>query len=294
MKNYFSIYSLTLLVLSCQQDLGKLKPFFSLPNNLKEVSGVVYLPETDLLWTLEDSGNDNKIYSLNSDGAIVNEITIANTANVDWEDIAKDKQGNLYIGDFGNNHNDRKNLCIYKINKKMLNAKEATPDYKVTFYYPEQKDFPPKKKELFYDVEGFFELNNYFYLFTKDRSKDFKGMTSLYKIPNKAGHHKAELLGSIKLGKNYDDAAITSATISPDNSKVILLSHSKIWIFKDFKSDNFLSGDLKMGDLKHYSQKESIAFKDANTIFIADEKVKKTGGNVYKLNLDKIKLETKP
>jgi hypothetical protein len=36
--------------------------------------------------------------------------------NIDWEDT-KDKNGNLYVGDFGNNDNERKDLCIYKIDK---------------------------------------------------------------------------------------------------------------------------------------------------------------------------------
>jgi sugar lactone lactonase YvrE len=43
--------------------------------------------------------------------------------NIDWEDITKDKDGNLYVGDFGNNDNERKDLCIYKIDKKSLTTK---------------------------------------------------------------------------------------------------------------------------------------------------------------------------
>jgi hypothetical protein len=31
----------------------------------------------------------------------------------------KDKDGNLYVGDFGNNDNERKDLCIYKIDKNL-------------------------------------------------------------------------------------------------------------------------------------------------------------------------------
>jgi hypothetical protein len=78
--------------------------------------------------------------------------------------ITKDKDGNLYVGDFGNNDNERKDLCIYKIDKKSF--KNAIPAYKVSFAYPEQKIFL-KKTEMFYDVEGFFEFKNNFYLFTK-------------------------------------------------------------------------------------------------------------------------------
>ena len=74
-----------------------------------------------MIWTLEDSGNANEIYGLNfENGAIEKTLTIENTENIDWEDITKDKEGNLYIGDFGNNDNERKDLCIYKMDKKSV------------------------------------------------------------------------------------------------------------------------------------------------------------------------------
>ena len=61
-------------------------------------------------------------------------------------------------------------------------ATYAQGEYKISFSYPEQKEFPPKKKEMFYDVESFFEHNGYFYLFTKNRSKGFDGTAFIYKI----------------------------------------------------------------------------------------------------------------
>ena len=81
-------------------------------------------------------------------------------------DITKDKKGNIYIGDFGNNANERKDLCIYKVAKNELSKENAVSEYKIFFSYPEQTEFPPKKKEMFYDVEGFFEYKNHFYLFS--------------------------------------------------------------------------------------------------------------------------------
>lgn len=294
MKNYISIISASFLLLSCQQNSGVLTSLYLLPKNLKEVSGISYFPKSDLLWVVEDSGNDNKIYGLDSEGAIKNSITIANTLNIDWEDITKDKEGNLYIGDFGNNDNTRKDLCIYKIDKGALKSNTAVPAYKISFAYPEQKDYPPKKKELSYDVEGFFEFNNHFYLFTKNRSKGFDGTTSMYKVPNKAGFHQAALMGEFKACKDFENCAITSAAISPDDSKVILLTHSKIWLFENYSADDFLSGTVRELDLEHNSQKEGVCFKDNNTVLIADEKTKKKGGAVYGVNIDKLRLKSKP
>lgn len=291
MKNYILV-AFTILFCSCKQDSAPLDVLFAMPKKLKEVSGIVYEEKSEMFWTLEDSGNSNKIYGLNAkNGTVEKTITIQNTSNIDWEDITKDKQGNLYIGDFGNNNNDRKDLCIYKIDKKDLDQGNVDPTYKVLFSYPEQTAFPPEKTKLFYDVEGFFEFKNNFYLFTKNRSVGFDGSAMLYKIPNTAGSHQAILMGKFNTCDHFDHCAITSAAISPDESKVVLLSHDKIWLFENFKADDFLKGTQIQLHLNHFSQKEAICFKDDSTLIIADEKTKKIGGKVYEVNFNKTKIQ---
>ncbi|MFV8465002.1 hypothetical protein [Flavobacterium sp. LB1P62] len=291
-KNYISVL-FSFVFLSCQQDSNSLVTLYSLPNKLKEVSGITYSSETNLLWTLEDSGNANAIYGLNfQNGEIEKTIRIENTENIDWEDITKDDNGNLYIGDFGNNDNERKDLCIYKIDKKTLNSESVVPAYKVSFAYPEQKDFPPKKSVMFYDVEGFFEFKNNFYLFTKNRSKGFDGIAFLYKIPNTPGFHQAVLMGQFITCDDYNHCAITSATISPDESKVAILTHDKILLFENFKDDNFLNGTKTILNLNHFSQKEAVCFNDNDYLFIADERTKSIGGNVYNVSIKKLKSKS--
>lgn len=285
MKKFF-LLGISVALLACQQQSNNdLKELYSLPKKLKEVSGITYLPKNNLIYTLEDSGNKNAIYALNSDGKLAKTITITNATNVDWEDITKDKNDNIYIGDFGNNDNERQDLCIYKVAKNELNKDMAVAEYKVSFSYPEQTEFPPKKKELFYDVEGFFEHENYFYLFTKNRSKNFDGTVFIYKILNAPGTQKATKIGEFKTCDNYNHCVLTSATISPDGKKVVLLSHDKIVLFKDFKGDLFHKGTQTEIKLNHFSQKEAIVFKDNSTLLIADEKTNKVGGNIYEFKL---------
>ncbi|MBK0369213.1 SdiA-regulated domain-containing protein [Flavobacterium agrisoli] len=284
MKNILYLLA-ALVLLSCQKDSSELKTKFSLPKKLKEVSGITYDAQNKLLWTLEDSGNANAIYALTSEGKMLQKLPVENAKNVDWEDITQDQNGNIYIGDFGNNDNTRTDLCIYKIDKNELNKEKATSVYKISFSYADQTEFPPKKTKMVYDVEGFFEFQNYFYLFTKNRSKNFDGTSLVYKITNKAGHQKAKLMGSFKTCSNYNHCAITSAAISPNQKKVALLCHDKIILFQDFIQDSFLDGNRKDIDLKHFSQKEAIVFKDNQTVLIADEKTNKIGGKVYEFSL---------
>jgi len=285
MKKLFLV-AVSIALLACQEQSNtKFKKLYPLPKKLKEVSGITYFPETNMIYTLEDSGNKNAIYAINSEGKLVKTITISNATNVDWEDITKDKVGNIYIGDFGNNDNERKDLCIYKVAKNQLNKDLAVAEYKISFSYPEQTEFPPKKKELFYDVEGFFEQGGYFYLFTKNRSKGFDGTSFIYKIKNAKGTQKAVRIGTFKTCDNYNHCVLTSATISPDGKKVVLLSHDKIVVFKDFKGDLFHKGKQTEVSLNHFTQKEAVVFKDNSTLLIADEKTNKVGGKVYEFYL---------
>lgn len=285
MKKPF-LLSFSLVLLACQQQSNSdFQELFSLPKKLKEVSGITYFPDNNLIYSLEDSGNANKIYALNAEGKLDKTITITNATNVDWEDITKDKAGNIYIGDFGNNDNERRDLCIYKVAKNELNKENAVSEYKISFSYPEQTEFPPKKKELFYDVEGFFEYQNYFYLFTKNRSKDFDGTAFIYKILNAPGFQKATKIGELKTCDNYNHCVLTSATISPDGKKVALLSHDKIILLQNFKEDLFHTGSQTEIHLDHFSQKEAIVFKDNTTLLITDEKTNKIGGKVYEWRL---------
>lgn len=250
---------------ACQQSKQNhqniISEVFSLPKELKEVSGMTYNAKKDILYTIEDSGNENIIYGLNAKGNIAEEITIEGVENIDWEDITSDENGNIYIGDFGNNANERKDLAIYKVPAHDIENKKTTAVEKISFYYPEQTDFPPKKTKRLYDVEAFLFYKNSFYLFTKNRSKGFDGTTLLYKVPNIAGKHAATLIGSYKTGEDYNNGAITAATMSPDETKIVILSHSKIWLFENFHNDTFLNGTITKIDLQHNSQKKPLLSK---------------------------------
>ncbi len=161
---------LLIFFLSCNEKdkTNNLEPLVQFPKKLKEISGIAF--KSNLLYTIEDSGNKNHVTVINLKGEITKVITINNVNNKDWEDLSFDTSGNLYIGDSGNNDNIRKDLVIYKIDSSNLQKEKANVSYKVFFDFPEQTDFPPKKKKLTYDVEAFFEFQNYFYLFTKNRS----------------------------------------------------------------------------------------------------------------------------
>lgn len=281
MKKLF--YFLIPLFLFACNDFGKLKLSSDLPKSLEEVSGTETTAGSELIWMLNDGGNKPKLYAVSKKGKIKKEVLVK-AKNHDWEDLTSDSEGNIYIGDFGNNLSRRKNLVILKVTKNELKKKKANVE-KIKFEYENQNDFPPKKKQLFYDAEAFLYFKNSLYIFTKSRVKNNFGMTSLYKIPAKEGKYKAKLISEFNNCKELE-CWITSADISPDNSKVVLLSQKNVLVFSDFKGDDFFSGKLKVIPLKHTSQKEGVCFKNNNTLYITDEKAHGAGGNLYELKIN--------
>jgi hypothetical protein len=261
----------------------KLTELFDFPKKLDEVSGLIY--HHDLIWVIQDRGNKNEVFAFNEKGQIKYQFPIKNAQNVDWEAITKDEKGYLYIGDFGNNDNNRKDLAIYKLDPLNQNV----PAEKITFFYPEQKDFPAKKTQKLYDCEAFFLYENAFYLFTKNRSKNFDGTTLVYKIPNQKGHHPAEFLGSFKTCNSYRQCVITDVAMSPNGKTIAILGHDRIWLIENFKKDTFLSQSIAEYPLHHFSQKEGICFKDDEILYLSDERSKGIGGKLYEISITELK-----
>lgn len=288
MKNFAFLF--VPLFVACSQNSTHLNAIADLPKSIKESSACEVIGDT--IWTLEDKGNDAVLYALNSKGELLHRLNISDAKNNDWEDLTSDSQGNLYIGDFGNNDNDRKNLAIYKISANQLKSDSAVVSLITEFSYPEQTEFPPKKSKLFFDCEAFFEHNGYFYLFTKNRSAKFDGTTTLYKVPVKAGIQKAVKISDYQTCDKFKSCAITSADISPDGKKVVLLTNNKAFILSDFSSDDFFSGKKEMISLDYDSQKEGIGFKNNEIIYITDEAEKSGNSKLFELNLSKSKSDT--
>jgi hypothetical protein len=256
----------------------------NLSKSLEEVSGTEVVSNSKLIWMLNDRGNKSKIYGVSKKGKIVKVIKV-NAKNNDWEDLTSDEKGNLYIGDFGNNESRRKNLAILKVNAKDLLSSKKVEVEKIRFYYPNQTNFPPKRKQLFFDAESFFYHKNSFYIFTKSRVKSKFGKTALYKIPATKGNHKAEFISDFNSCDEMN-CWITSADISNDGKKVALLSPSSVLIFSDYNKDDFLSGKLTKIPFNYNSQKEGVAFKNNNTLLITDEKSHGVGGGFYELKIN--------
>lgn len=268
-----------------------LKETGKLPNHINEASGLA-ITSPGKLWTHNDDGIP-VLFCMDSAGNLINSIHL-NSINKGWEDLALDKYNNLYIGAFGNNTNDRKDLRILKItNPELMKIQMVAPEI-INFTYEDQFSFPPRPTSKNFDADALIALDSSLYIFTKNRTIPFSGFTKIYRLPNQSGDYKAMLIDSLYLGGSaMMDFWVTGADISPDGSILALLGHSSIWLISGFKRDKFSTGSLTKLELGHYSHKAGISFLSNNELYIVDEKeFGILGGKIYYLDLSEIVKKT--
>ncbi|WP_297706448.1 hypothetical protein [uncultured Eudoraea sp.] len=269
----------TSLLFSCS-NYGQLTYITKLPKKMDENSGMV-VGRDSTVWMINDSGGADKIYQINFKGKYVKQLEVKNAKNKDWEELARDIDGNVYIADTGNNANKRKDLVIYKIPNPDKEKGDKIEAERIEFNFPEQKKFPPKKKNLHFDTEAIFYAKDSLYLITKNRSHPFSGEAMIYRIPAKKGKYKATYLGEFIPCTDFSTCKITAADISPDGKTIALLGYGKLWLFTNFDLSNFFKGELKTIDLGIRTQLESISFLNNNTLLLSDEELHKSGRNLY-------------
>lgn len=218
--------SILCILFACQA--GKPKLISELPDNLKELSAAEVIIGSSLVWSIEDSGHDPILYGFDTySGELKKTIEIVNAENNDWEELTSDSNGNLYIGDIGNNHGKRKIYTIYKVDSVMQASGSAKAE-EIHF------TLPKKQKNL--DFEAFFLYEDNFYLFSKE-----SGKVPLMKVPNEVGTHKAALVTEFNLEGSGN--RITAADINGAENKIVLLNHDKIWVLSNFSDNDFFSGE---------------------------------------------------
>jgi len=280
-KIIFTSFYILLLLTSCSKEPANTTPDIMdtvvsfnvsspLDNQLKEISGLE-LDNNGRYWGNNDHGNPNVLFGFNTNGILEKEIQLNGVDNTDWEDLAMDKNDNLYIGDFGNNDNDRNDLNIYIIPEfSSLTTSTVVPQI-IHFNLEDQDQFPPPNNQKHFDLESFFAFNDTLYLFSKDRSTPFEGKTNMYKLPAKAGTYQAVLVTSFFTDNEKEKGEITAADISPDGNNMALLSEGQLYLFSNFENNNFFSGKVEKFEFPVKRKYEGIVFIDDNELAVVNE-----------------------
>lgn len=240
---------------------------------ISESSGIVRSRQyPDIFWTHNDSGDEARLFAVHRDGSVfIPEwasgyagIPIPNAANIDWEDIATDSEGNLYIGAFGNNGNARRDLGIYVVREPNPGRVAATrAERLVRFFYPDQTAFPPEAEN--FDCEALFHAFGKLYLITKHRAD--AGAT-LYRLDS-TDPDRTHVLKKLAVAEGI--GTVTAADATPGGERLAVLTYTALWVFESPKGgDDWFSGSAHWMPIEA-KQAEAVCFVDEDTILITNE-----------------------
>lgn len=272
---------------SCLYPTTTYAPVFkaNLPNDLQEISGLTRA--SGRWWGHADSGANPEFFNLNPEnGQVLQKITLQNAQNRDWEDVAADS-AYLYLGDFGNNSNNRTNLGLYRVPLAKIGTSNSESvsegDWQfVPFAYADQTDFSAQPEDSsVYDCEAAILFRGKIHLFTKSR-KTYR--TAHYVVNETTG--KAE-----KLEEFNTDGLITGASLSPDGKVVALLGYDLrsfipkvfVWLLWDWQmgsGDLLFSGNkrrIELGTALAVGQAEGIGFAENRRGYLCNERTEFNG-----------------
>lgn len=255
----------------------KIAKVFSFPKILDENSGIQVID--GFVWTFNDSGGKNTIYKTDFKGNIIQEVTIANAKNNDWEDIAHDNEA-IYIGDFGNNNGNRQDLTIYKIKKSNIteDSSQTVTAEKIIFEYNDRTDFSKIPYQHDFDCESMFIYKNQIHLLAKAWKT---GVGGHYVLPTKPGQYKAYLLEKLDT-----QGFLTAADVK--NEQVAAVQYSRegtliLWHFSFDKNGLLFNNPIHssyLGNTSHWGQIEGLTFFN-NKLYISGEEMKGIAPSFY-------------
>lgn len=256
-----------------------------LPKKISETSGLIYFDGG--LWTFNDSGGKPELYEIHpSDGRILRTVFLKGADNQDWEDLCQDEES-IYIGDFGNNRGNRRDLTVYKIRKQRIVAGIRTvlePEV-IRFTYNDQIDYSARNRSNNFDCEAIVHYKDELLLFSKNWTD---GKTRMYRLPDAPGDYDLDPVAEFNAA-----GLVTAAEIDPVSNHLFLLGYSNwvpfVWVIPSF--DGTLPDDaLAYWRIDFpgmvFAQTEGIAIMENGQVAVSTEKTDVHKQAIYLIDRD--------
>lgn len=236
---------------------------------LKEASGLlVSTTYPGILWSHNDSGDAARLYALDATTLeLVASVRVRGAKNVDWEDITY-HNGQIVIGDFGDNANHRDDLTLYVIDEpNPYKDRRVSTTSSWTFEYDDRASAGDVQN---FDCEAVFSFGGALYLLTKHRS-DWD--TTLYRLNGSV----AQKIATYPIG-----GMVTAA--DSDGQRIAVLTYTAVYLFEPKESSNLFEGEVRVKQLGLLGQVEGIAF-DGEEVLIISEGQNRRSGNLFTVPL---------
>ena len=225
-------------------------------DDLDEASGLVASARhRDVFWTHND-GDEGALYAVRSDGSTVARFRLDAKVQ-DWEDLARDEHGRLFVADTGNNDLERRALSIFELDE----PDPATGKGKLAplrRWRISSADGP-------FNCEALIVRNGEAYLITK-----YEGgrRADLYRFPLSA-KRKAEVE---KVATLPIREPVTSASISDDGNRLAVLAQGALYVF-DINGALAKAAEVKPLRIPTPSlQLEGCCFADDGVVLVAESR----------------------
>ncbi len=224
---------------------------------IRELSGIIPAHRTHEYWGLSDRGNDEEIYRFNREGEILQIVELDGTENIDWEAITRDRSGNLYIGDIGDNDYVRKFYSIYKCPEPDEEVYEVDDEEIVEyrFHFSDGRSHNCEAMFFFRDK-----------LFIVSKVEPFNEPARIFRIDEleEGQMLEAGLVGELDLNSEVTDAAYSLAF-----NTIVLLTYDDIIFFPIHEESDVLAYEPILVEID-FDQCEAICF-DGGEIVVGNE-----------------------
>ena len=180
----------------------------------------------DLFWTHNDGGGRRQLlYGMTRDGKPIAEFRVSGTVLSDWEDIAADDKGRLFLADTGNNDGKRQSIAVHEINEPDVKQTQAGI---VTVTRSWNLRYPGKP----FDCEALFVQGDFGYVISKvfddERAEIYR-----FSLTSTAAYQTLEPVVEVKI-----DSPVTGADLSPNGDLLAVVAKNGAYVFR-------INGDVK-------------------------------------------------
>ncbi|MEE8349784.1 MAG: hypothetical protein V3R94_09455 [Acidobacteriota bacterium] len=198
----------------------------------------------DVLWTHNDSKNAPEIFAIDGRGKLIGAYLVPDAENHDWEDIAMDQNGNLFLLDNASRTDPEHRNIIYVVQEpNPFEDEEIELTRKLEVRFPDGG----------YDCETLFIWGDSLYLVTKPW--DGK-LPRVYRYDSLDKDGTARFIGTVPV-----HAMITGGDISDDGRRIVLSSYRALMLFEGTESpDRLIQTDPLVYPL-NAGQVEGVAWK---------------------------------
>ena len=266
---------------------ARIELLFQLPLEVHESSGLIYFQ--NIFWTFNDSGGEPVIYGIDPVlGKIIRKITISNASNIDWEEATQDSNF-IYIGDFGNNFGNRKDLRIYRLSKNRILNEKSDISLKadiISFRFADQKDYSKNLYSTPYDCEAMIIWGDSIIIFSKNWKEE---TSSVYCIPKVPGDYAPALSFVFR-----SQGLVTGAALSDNKRELAIIGYAEfipfLWIIEMNNSIDFRKNKKSRKSFISMSgvQTEGICYGPDGYLYISCEHSLVTQ-SLYRINRARIR-----